>query len=310
MNLIVTGALGHIGTFLLSNCHLMKKVKSIYAIDKLDKKMLNLINLKLKKKINFINLDLSKKKFKLKTKKKIDVIIHLASTTDATSSIKFRGEVFKNNLNCFNNVLKFCIKNKIKLIHISSTSVYGSQDSFVDENCKDLLPQSPYAEVKLIEENKLQKSNKNLKFISLRFGTIAGPSSGMRFHTAVNKFCQQAYIREPLHVWKTALHQYRPYLSLRDAFKTFNFILNRKLFDRKIYNIVSENLTVNQIIKKIEKNKKTRIKLVDVKIMNQLSYKVDKSKIKKIGLSLNNKISDDINNTFKFLKNKPFHENF
>ena len=36
-----------------------EKVKSIYAIDKLDKKMLNLINLI--KKINFINLDLSEK---------------------------------------------------------------------------------------------------------------------------------------------------------------------------------------------------------------------------------------------------------
>ena len=81
------------------------------------------------------------------------------------------------------------------------------------------------------------------------------------------------------------------------------------MFDRKIYNIVSENLTVNQIITKINKNNKTKIKLVNVKIMNQLSYKVDSTKIRKIGLSLNNKISDDINNTFKFLKNKPFHEN-
>ena len=234
--------------------------------------------------------------------KKIDVVIHLASTTDAASSIKFKREVFRNNLNCFNNVLRFCIRNKIKLVHISSTSVYGSQDAIVDENCEDLFPQSPYAEVKLIEENRLQKSNKNLKFISLRFGTIAGPSSGMRFHTAVNKFCQQAYLKEPLHVWKTALHQYRPYLSLRDSFKTFNFILSKKLFDRKIYNIVSENLTVNQIITKINKNNKTKIKLVNVKIMNQLSYKVDSTKIRKIGLSLNNKISDDINNTFKFLK--------
>ena len=127
----------------------------------------------------------------------------------------------------------------------------------------------------MIEEKKLKKSKNNFKFVSLRFGTIAGPSSGMRFHTAVNKFCMQAFIREPLHVWKTALNQYRPYLSIKDAFKTFNFILKKKLFDRNVYNVVSENLTVSQIIKKINKNKKTKIKLVNVKIMNQLSYKVD-----------------------------------
>ena len=309
MNIIVTGALGHIGTYILSNSHLMKNVKNIYAIDRLDKRMPNLVNLKLKKNIYFINLDLSKKKLKLRSETKIDTLIHLASTTDAASSIKFKKEVFRNNLNCFKNILNFCIKKKVNLIHISSTSIYGSQNFYVDETCKDLFPQSPYAEVKMIEEKKLKKSKKNFKFVSLRFGTIAGPSSGMRFHTAVNKFCMQAFIREPLHVWKTALNQYRPYLSIKDAFKTFNFILKKKLFDRNVYNVVSENLTVSQIIKKINKNKKTKIKLVNVKIMNQLSYKVDNSKIKRIGLNLNSKIGDDINDTFKFLKNKSFYEN-
>ena len=71
-------------------------------------------------------------------------------------------------------------------------------------------------------------------------------------------------------------------LIFKRFFKTFNFILSKKLFDRKIYNIVSENLTVNQIITKINKNNKTKIKLVNVKIMNQLSYKVDSTKIRKI----------------------------
>ena len=46
-----------------------------------------------------------------------------------------------------------------------------------------------------------------MKFIILRFGTIYGVSSGMRFHTAVNKFCYQAAFNKPLTVWKTALNQ-------------------------------------------------------------------------------------------------------
>ena len=127
MNIIVTGALGHIGTYLLSNSHLIQKVNKIYAIDKLDDRMLNLINLKLKKKINFINLDLSKKNLKFDNKFKIDILIHLASRTDAASSFKHEKEVYRNNLSCFENVVNFCQKRNIKLIHISSTSVYGSQ---------------------------------------------------------------------------------------------------------------------------------------------------------------------------------------
>ena len=89
-----------------------------------------------------------------------------------------------------------------KIIIISSTSVYGKQSSIVDENCKldQLQPQSPYAEVKLKEEQlvrKLLKANK-IKAVVCRFGTIYGISSGMRFHTAVNKFCWQACLNEPL----------------------------------------------------------------------------------------------------------------
>ena len=131
-----------------------------------------------------------------------------------------------------------------------------------------------------------------------------GPSSGMRFHTAVNKFCMQAYINVPLHVWKTALKQFRPYLSLKDAFKTLNFIIKNKIFDREIYNIVSENMTVKDIIKKINRHKKTSVKLVNEKIMNQLSYKVNSSKIRKHGLALNSKISEDIADTFRLLNKR------
>ena len=76
------------------------------------------------------------------------------------------------------------------------------------------------------------------------------------------------------------------------------------MFDRETYNVVSENMTVNDIIKNINKYKKTSIKLVDERIMNQLSYKVNSSKIKKRGLALNFKIKKDIEKTFKLLDKK------
>ena len=304
MNIVVTGALGHIGSNFLENSHKLKRVKKIYVIDKLNEKILTLINLKLKRKIYFINQDLSKNKIKIK-KNKIDLVIHLASTTNAAASIYDKKGVFKNNLSCFKNVINFCKSKKASLIHISSTSIYGSQKLYVDEDCKELKPQSPYAEVKIIEEKLLNKT-KGIKFVTLRFGTIVGPSVGMRFHTAVNKFCKQAYLEEPLNVWRTALNQFRPYLSIRDSFKTLSCFLIKKNIKNQIYNIVSENLTVKNIIKKIEKHKKTKIKLVNEKIMNQLSYKVNSAKVKKIKLKLDSSIQEDITNTFNFLKNKVY----
>ena len=70
-----------------------------------------------------------------------------------------------------------------------------------------------------------KKDKPKIKFVTLRFGTIAGVSPGMRFHTAVNKFCLHSSINEPIEVYKTALNQYRPYLSIRDVFDVLFIIL-------------------------------------------------------------------------------------
>ena len=71
-----------------------------------------------------------------------------------------------------------------------------------------------------------------------------------------------------------------------------------------IYNILSGNFTVGQILKKIKKYKKNiKIKLVKTEIMNQLSYHVSKKKIEKEGLILNQNIENDIKDTLKLLGN-------
>ena len=46
------------------------------------------------------------------------------------------------------NIINYCKKNKSKLIHISSTSVYGKQADIVNEDDNHLLkPQSPYVKL-------------------------------------------------------------------------------------------------------------------------------------------------------------------
>ena len=75
-------------------------------------------------------------------------------------------------------------------------------------------------------------------------------------------------------------------------------------FKNDIYNVLSGNFTVKQIINKIKKYKKNvKIKFVASKIMNQLSYHVSKNKINQAGLKLNSKIDKDIKETIKLLKN-------
>mgnify|MGYP005991562729 FL=1 len=306
MNLLITGCCGHIGSYLVNNIYKIDKINKTFIVDNLHSTQINsLFNIHKRNNIKFYNLDLTKKNA-LNKFNKIDYVIHLASMTNAAGSFNKKKEMYKNNINCMKNIINFCKNKKAKLIHISSTSVYGKQASIVDENCekKFLKPQSPYADIKLIEEEMLKKETKKIKYVTYRFGTISGVSTGMRFHTAVNKFCYNASIGEPIAVYKTALNQFRPYLSLKDAFKVFKFTIDKDLFKNNIYNALSENCTVNQIIHKIKKyKKKIKIKFVYSEIMNQLSYHVDKKKLNKEGLNLKNKISEDIKDTIKLLKN-------
>ena len=302
MKINITGACGHIGSYVAENIHKIKKVKNTLLIDNLKSNRVgSIFNLKKKNNLQFYIRDLNNIKA-LNGFKNVDCLIHCASMTNAEKSFGKEKEMYKNNLNCLKTVIKYCKKNDVKLIHLSSTSVYGKQAEIVDENCekKYLKPQSPYAKIKLIEENMLKKSGKNLRYVTFRLGTIAGVSKGIRFHTAVNKFCFNAALNQKIEVYKTALHQYRPYLSVRDAFKLFKFCIEKNFFKRDVFNAISGNFTVNQIISKIKKKKKyIKIKLVNSEIMNQLSYHVDDKKIKNYGLRLNADLQKDVDDTIK-----------
>ena len=257
MKIIITGACGHIGSYIAKNIYKIKKVKKIILIDNfLTQRYSSLFNLKGNAKNLFFNIDVSKPK-SLDTFKNIDLIIHCASSTNAESSFSNKKEMFKNNLGCIKNVVNFCIKKKTKLIHISSTSVYGKQRKTVNEDDDSMVqPQSPYAEIKLMEEKILKKNKKKIRFMSFRFGTIAGVSPGMRFHTAINKFCFNAALNQSIKVYKTAYNQHRPYLSIKDAFKIFEFCIVKNVFKNDIFNALSENLTVKQVVAMIKKYKK------------------------------------------------------
>ena len=303
MKILITGGLGHIGSYLLENIDKIKFIKKIYIIDNLStNRYCSLFNLpKTNKKIYFYQNDLSLKNA-LKNFKKVDVVLNLASLTDAEGSLKIKNKIYRNNLGIFDNILRYCKKNSSKLIHISSTSVYGEQRGLVDENCEKLKPKSPYAEIKVKEENILKKNK--ISFVSYRFGTISGVSKGMRFHTAINKFCLYSVLGKPLPIWKSMMNKPRPYLSLRDAFKVIKFTIENNFFNNETFNILSENLTLKKIIGYFKKYKKTiKIKYEKSKLVNQYSYRVSNEKFTRKALLLKSNIYHDIKFTLKMFRN-------
>lgn len=303
--ILITGCLGHIGSYLLENRN-FHKYKLTVLDNLLTQRYCSLFNLKRKKRnIKFVFTDILEKNF-IKYVKEADILIHLAAITDAESSVNNKKEVDLVNFKSFKKIINYCSKYNTKVIFPSTTSVYGTQKNYVDENCPDidLKPQSPYAKSKLDSEKfMLDYAKKNkLKFVILRLGTIYGVSKGMRFHTAINKFCWQSSIGTPITIWRTAMNQKRPYLSIKDASRSFLHIINNDLFDKNIYNIVTENLSINDIVKILKKNNKSlKTKYVDSKIMNQLSYEVSNLKFKNTKFIFKGSISNGISETLDLL---------
>ena len=306
MKIVVTGALGHIGSALIRALPEDFSGAEIVMIDNLATlRYPSLFDLPAAARYHFFEADVRETDLR-PLLEGAQVVVHLAATTDAAGSVNNPVATEANNFNATAKVAAACVETGAKLIHLSSTSVYGTQAETVSEDCaaEDLKPQSPYAESKLKEENLLRSlHNTGLKTTICRFGTIFGPSRGMRFHTAVNKFCWQAVMRQPLTVWRTAYDQKRPYLDLRDAIRAIAHIIEHDLFDGRIYNVLTLNATVRNIIEAIRKLlPDIELAFVDSPIMNQLSYEVSSQRFVDRGFTFAGDLQRGIDGTITLLR--------
>lgn len=300
---LVTGALGHIGSRLIRDLS-PEQVGRVVMIDNfLTQRYASLFDLPSSIQYEFHEDDVRTADL-AKYLQGVDVVIHLAAIVDAPSSKDKPEETFDVNLNGAKRVADACLAAKIPMLFPSTTSVYGSQEAFVDETCVELKPQSPYAEAKLRAEEYIRSLRPNgLRSVICRFGTIFGASAGMRFQTAVNRFTWQAILGIPLTVWKTAWKQKRPYLDLGDCIRAINFILEKDLFDGETYNILTMNATVEDIVTTIQRSiPKLDIKYVDSAIMNQLSYEVDDAKFRAVGFAPTGDLGEGISATIEQLR--------
>jgi UDP-glucose 4-epimerase len=307
--LLITGALGHIGSHLLHNAPTLFPNVHLLLIDDLSTmRYSSLFNLPQNGSYTFIEgriQDMDLASLMQHTK----AVIHLAAITDAAGTAHDPEGVYRNNFSATQKIAMSCLRFSVPLIFPSSTSVYGSQSSEVDETCTTLEPQSPYARCKIQEEDLIKGLfEEGLRGVILRLGTIYGPSPGMRFHTAVNKFCWQAVLGHNITVWATAMDQKRPYLCLKDAGRALAHIIHHDLDNKTIYNIVSNNHTVRNVIENIQKViHNLRIDFVTHQIMNQLSYNVSNARFQNTGFVFQGCLETGVQDTLALLAQANTH---
>jgi UDP-glucose 4-epimerase len=306
MKIVVTGALGHIGSALIRQLPLHFPDAEIVMLDNMmTQRYPSLFDLPAVGHYQFIEADVRT----VDLRALLDgahAVVHLAAITDAAGTFDRAAELEANNFDATEKIAAACREAGARLIHVSSTSVYGTQNALVSEDCSldELKPQSPYATTKLKEEELVQSlaKSRGLHAIVFRFGTIFGASVGMRYHTAVNKFCWQAVTKQPLSIWHSAYEQKRPYLDLVDAVRAIAFVIKQDLFDGRVYNALTLNTTVRNIVECIrEFVPDVQLSFVNSPIMNQLSYEVSCERFVECGFTFAGDIRRGIGETVALL---------
>jgi nucleoside-diphosphate-sugar epimerase len=106
----------------------------------------------------------------------------------------------------------------------------------------------------------------------------------------------------PITVWKTAYDQKRPYLDLVDASRAITFIIKNDLFNGSIYNVLTHNTTVREIVDLLrEFVPELEVSFVENKIMNQLSYEVSCERFMNEGFTFVGDLRRGIGETINFL---------
>jgi len=313
---LVTGCAGYIGSVLTNQ--LLQKGYSVRGVDMLLFGGDSLLPIYTHKNFEFIKGDLRDSNVIKKSIQDVDAIIHLAAIVgDPACSAQpqfaqeINGDASKKLFDAAaqsNNVKRF--------IFSSTCSNYGKMkgDSFVNET-SELNPVSLYARLKVEFENYLLKSDyrKDLSATALRFSTVYGLSSRMRFDLTVNEFIKDAALGREIQIFGEQF--WRPYCHVVDLARACVLVLESDItkVNRNVFNVgdTKENyqkkMLADEVLKVIpsakisfiQKNEDPRDYRVDFsKIVNQLNFSISRTVpdgIKEIYCAINDGIISDPN---------------
>ena len=308
MHVLVTGGLGHIGSELIRRLAKNRGVRAITILDNLlTQRYASLFDLPKEVDYTFVEGDVLNPNDVARAMQGVDAVVHLAAITNAEGSFDNSEQVQSVNHYGTKNVVQACMQQGVRpLLFPSTTSVYGPVSGIAREDCarSELRPQSPYATSKLAAEDEILTASEHgdISGVVLRLGTIFGPSLGMRFHTAVNKFIFYAVTGRPLTVWSDAVELVRPYLALEDGVAAIEFMLDRPEAAGQVYNVVTLNATLDQVIDAVRSHvPSVEIEYTNTRLLNQVSYHVDDNKIRELGFSYRGNLVAGVRETFELL---------
>jgi NAD dependent epimerase/dehydratase len=183
--LLVTGAGGFIGSHLTEALiSLCAEVRAfVHYNSRNDWGFLEELSPQVKSSINVLSADLRDYQAVKKATKDVDIVFHLGASIGIPYSLEYPSDVVQTNVIGTLNILKASLENNVeKIIHTSTSEVYGTAQYVPIDEKHPLNPQSPYAASK-IAADKLAESfyhSYELPVSILRPFNTFGPRQSLR----------------------------------------------------------------------------------------------------------------------------------
>jgi nucleoside-diphosphate-sugar epimerase len=200
---------------------------------------------------------------------------------------------------------------KGKIFYVSTCSVYGKNDDWLDET-SPVNPLSIYAETKLLAEKALQHHKPDTCIF--RLGTLFGTGDNFsrpRLDLVVNILTTKASQNQILTVFGG--EQWRPLLHVKDVGRAMGHAIENNLSG--IYNLCYQNFILKDVAEKIiETLNKGSIRLSDLPFEDFRNYKVSAQKILDTGWKPQYTLTDGIMEIHNIIMNNriknPYHNQY
>ena len=258
MKIFITGGNGLIGNKV---CTILKKTgHKIVSFD-------TTIKTEARKNITFVKGDILKEKDlnRVLNKQKFDILLHFQVKLGVEKTEKNGLDCLTVNIEGTKNILRACVKHKIKrVIFASSSEVYGNGTNKPIIESSELMPKSSYGVSKLAGESYVKAFHEKfgLKYNILRFFNVYGPDQRDDF--VISKFKKNINDIKPIKIFGNG-KQIRAFCHVDDAAKAVNLVISKGK-KNQIYNIGndSEPIQIINLAKKMVQSSKKRIKILKV----------------------------------------------
>ncbi|MCF6242658.1 MAG: NAD-dependent epimerase/dehydratase [Bacteroidales bacterium] len=306
--ILITGGAGYIGSVLARM--VLRAGYKVRVLDNLRFGGEAIVDLLNDRNFEFIKGDTRNENDLKKAVAGMDYIAHLAAIVGDPACAKEPELAKETNLEASKKFYQIANEAGVKRFVFASTcSNYGKMndgDTFVNED-SELAPVSLYAETKVATEQFLlaQNQNNTCKPTILRFSTVYGLSSRIRFDLTVNEFTKELALGRELVIFGEQF--WRPYCHVVDLARAVQLVfesdIKKVAFD--VFNVgdTHENYQKQMIVNEIKKQiPDAKIKYVK-KNEDPRDYRVNFDKIKnKLGYSISMRVPDGIAQIIKVIK--------